>query len=289
MMNDSRREAVEALIVAAVAISFSSIFVRWSESPPIVIAAWRMLLAALILMPVAMWRCRPQFQGLQRRDILIMACIGVVLALHFFAFIASLSYTTVAASTLLICVHPLIVGAFSIFILKEAKTWIAIGITLGFCGIVIITVEGLGETSNYGNMLALIAGMLIAVYILAGRILMRRVGLIAYTLIIYCFAAAFLFALCFASGAQVWPLPEYDLLIFFLMALICSNLGQTLYNRALQDLAASTVSTALIAEPIISTVLAFVLLGEKPPEGVLLAGVFILIGVIIVLRGERSV
>jgi drug/metabolite transporter (DMT)-like permease len=289
MQTGGRREAIEALVVAAVAISFSSIFVRWSESPPIVIAAWRMLLAGLILLPIATWKCRPQFQGIARRDWLIMACIGVVLALHFFAFIASLSYTTVAASTLLICVHPLIVGAVSIFIFKEAKAWIAIGITLGFCGIVIITVEGLGDTSNFGNMLALIAGMLIAVYILAGRLLMKRVGLVAYTIIIYFFAAAFLFALCFASGAPVWPLPGNDLVIFFLMALICSNLGQTLYNRALQDLAASTVSTALIAEPIISTVLAFFILGEKPPEGVLLAGVFILIGVVIVLRGEKSV
>jgi drug/metabolite transporter (DMT)-like permease len=287
MAEGGRREAMAALAIAAVAISFSSIFVRWCESPPLVIAAWRMLLAALILTPLAFFYRPQQFLRLTRRDLAIMAGLGVVLGLHFFAFIASLSYTSVAASTLLICVHPLIVGVVSILVFKEAKRWIAVGIALGFMGILLLTVGSLGTTSDFGNMLALIAGVLIAIYIMAGRLLMRHIGLLAYCLVIYLFAAIFLFALCFATAAPVWPLPGDDLLLIFIMAAVCSNLGQTLYNRGLQDLAASTVSTVLIAEPIISTILAVLLLGEAPPAGVLLAGIFILIGVVIVLRGEK--
>ena len=79
-----------ALVIGIAAVSTVSIFVRFSESNPLIIAGYRMLLASLLMLLLSLG-VLDQFKKLSKRDLLILLGSGVSLAIHFGSFTASLS------------------------------------------------------------------------------------------------------------------------------------------------------------------------------------------------------
>lgn len=277
-MPEQHRLAYPALIVAILAVSFASIFVRWSDSDPLVIAGYRMLFASLILAPFAFHE-RKEAAPMDRRTLVSVALTGVVLAVHFFAFISSLRYTSVASSTLLVNFHPLIVGAASVLILKESSKRTIVGVSIGFVGVAVIALTGLGTGESVGNALALLGGVMAAIYILAGRLLRRTLGIFSYAFSVYFTAAVVLLAAAVLNGVPLWPYPTEEILIFLALAVVCTIFGHTVYNWSLKYLAAPVISTSLLGEPILASLLALSLLGEVPAWAVVLAAPLVLVGV----------
>ena len=274
--------------VAVLSVSFASIFIRWSDAPPVVIAAYRMLFAALMLLPFAIVHREAQFQFLDRKTFAWLLVVGLVLALHFATWITSLGMTSVASSTILVTSHPLLVGAVSILLFKESGKWTAIGVTVGFTGVVFISVLSLGDGSWDGNLLALIGGVFAGVYILAGRVLRKKVNLIAYAFIIYLSAAAYLFLACLFLDQPIWPYPVEEFVLFLLLAGVSTILGHTVYNWALKYVTAPMVSASLLGEPILASLLAVLILAEIPSPYIFVGGALILAGVLFVLYDELS-
>src|SRR5688500_16917117 len=99
-----------ALVSGVFAISTGAIFARLADAPPLVIAAYRVGLASLILIPVAGWRARVELRQLTRRELWLTSLSGFCLALHFATWITSLDYTSVATSVVLVNTNPLWVG-----------------------------------------------------------------------------------------------------------------------------------------------------------------------------------
>lgn len=279
-MGQEHRLAYPALFVAILAVSFASIFVRWSDSDPLVIAGYRMLFASLILAPFAYWERRTS-EPLERRTVLMVVLTGAVLAVHFFAFISSLRYTTVASSTLLVNFHPLIVGAASVLILKESSKRTMVGVAIGFVGVAVIAISGLGSGQALGNSMALLGGVMAAIYILAGRVLRRSLGIFTYAFMVYISASFVLLSAAVINGVPLWPYPMEEILIFLALAVVCTIFGHTVYNWSLRYLSAPVISTSLLGEPILASVLALFLLGEVPGIVVVLAAPLVIIGVLL--------
>jgi drug/metabolite transporter (DMT)-like permease len=272
--------------VAVFSVSFASIFIRWSEAPPIVIAAYRMLFAALMLLPFALYYREREFGGLDRRSTGLLIVIGLVLAIHFATWITSLGMTSVASSTILVTSHPLLVGLVSILIFKESGRWTAIGVVIGFTGVVFISLMSQGDGSWDGDMLALIGGVFAGVYIMSGRVMRKKVNLIAYAFIIYLSAAAFLFVTALILDQPIWPYPMQEFVLFLLLAGVSTILGHTVYNWSLKYVTAPFVSASLLGEPILASILAAIILAELPSPYIYLGGVLILVGVICVVYDE---
>jgi len=272
--------------VAVLSVSFASIFIRWSDAPPVVIAAYRMLFAALMLLPFAIVHREAQFKFLDRKTASWLVVIGLILALHFATWITSLGMTSVASSTILVTAHPLLVGAVSILLFKESGKWTAIGVSIGFAGVVFISLFSLQDGSWDGNLLALIGGVFAGIYILAGRVLRKKVNLIAYAFIIYLSAAGFLFAAAFVLGQPIWPYPWQEFVLFLLLAGVSTILGHTVYNWSLKYVTAPLVSASLLGEPILASVLAAFILAELPSPYIYVGGALILVGVLFVLYDE---
>ena len=94
------------LALGVVSVSFAAIFIRLADAPPLVIAAYRLCIASLLIDPVAWFRSRQELLRLTRRDVILSVLSGTFLALHFGLWIASLSYTTVATSVVLVTTTP---------------------------------------------------------------------------------------------------------------------------------------------------------------------------------------
>jgi len=274
-----------AIALAVVSVSFSSIFIRWSESDAITIALYRLTFASLIILPFAAMERTTPLRTISRRDLAFMAGVGIVLASHFAFWITSLKTegVTVASSVILVTSHPVLVAIVSHFALGErVSTPTAVGIGLGMTGVAAIAFAGasVSPTTLAGTLLALLGGVMAGIYFLAGRQLRQRVSLPVYAFVVYATAALTLFALAAATGAL---LPEGDLStefpLFLAMAVIPQIGGHTLYNWSLRFVPAAIVSLSLVGEPIGSSLLAWLLLAETPSSLVAFGGIFALTGI----------
>ena len=274
-----------AIAAAIVAVSTASILIRWSDSDAFTIAFYRLGFATLIILPFALLDRTTPLRSLLRRDVLLMAGIGVVLAAHFALWITSLKTAgvTVASSVVLVTSHPVMVALVSHFLLKErVSRMTAGGIALGFAGVVGIAVADLGvsTTTLGGDLAALGGGLMAGIYFLAGRRLRQRVSLPVYAFVVYGTAALAMFVLALGTG-RLAPVGDVrrELLLFGAMAIIPQIGGHTLYNWSLRFVTAPVVSVSLVGEPIGSSLLAWALLGEVPSNLVAIGALLALAGI----------
>ena len=163
-----------ALLASIIAVSTASILIRMSGAPPLAIATYRLAFATLMLLPFYIRSGGPKrLVASNPRDILTLAAVGVVLAIHFGSWITSLGLTSVASSVLFVHVDPIFVAVVSHFFLRERiRRGTLIGIVLAFVGAATIAFSdaGVSGTSLFGDFLALIGAIMLGLYILAGRI-----------------------------------------------------------------------------------------------------------------------
>src|SRR3989449_4082618 len=218
-----------AIALAVVSVSFSAIFISWSTSPFITIALYRLALASLILAPFALLDRRRPLRGILRKDALVMIGVGAILATHFTLWIGSLKIegvsVSVASSVILVTSHPLLVGVLSHYILRERLNgWMALGIALGFSGVVVIAVADstARSGSGIGDLLAFTGGIAAGFYFLAGRRLRQRVPLLAYAFVVYVSATGVLFLYTLGLRESLLPMGDWrtEIALFLAMAVI---------------------------------------------------------------------
>ena len=101
-------KAYLVLALGIAAVSFAAVFIRLAEAPPLVIAAFRMAIAAVIITPFYFAGSSRLRGKLRRRDLLLILLSAVFLAAHFWLWITSLQYTSIASSVVLATSHPFV-------------------------------------------------------------------------------------------------------------------------------------------------------------------------------------
>mgnify|MGYP001047157561 CR=1 FL=1 len=123
-MSRSPLAAGLALALAILAVSWGAILVRWCEAPSLVIAFYRLALATVLLVPFALATGGRGSILPAGPSLALVAASGLLLSVHFGAWITSLSYTTVASSVILVSTNPIFVGLASLWLLpRHAVAW----------------------------------------------------------------------------------------------------------------------------------------------------------------------
>lgn len=278
------------LSVAVLFVSFGSIFVRLAAAPALAVAFYRVALASLLLLPFAAADARRSWPGLDRRRQLLLVAAGVALALHFATWIASLSYTTVAASVLLVNTAPLFAILLSrLFLGERPSVTVQAATPVAFAGAALIALgdEGGSPGSLTGNALALAGAVTLAAYQVIGRGLRHALPLNAYVLGVWATAALVLAALARASGALLGGYPARTWLLFLALAVVPTLGGHGLVNKSLRSLPAPTVGLFLLGEPVIASLFAWLLFDEVPGTRTLAGGAIVIgaLGLVLVRRG----
>ena len=255
-----------AISIGVVAISFSAILVRYSSADSGIMAFYRLFFSSVILLPFFIRGPIKEVAHFRTREWLLSLVSGIFLAFHFILWFESLRYTSVASSTVLVTMQPLFafVGAF--FLFKERVTrGVLVSVIVAITGSVII---GAGDTIGegkalYGDVLALISCALITAYFLIGQILRRKVGLTAYTFTVYSMSAAVLGVYVWVENESFGPYPAAEWGIFLLLAIIPTLFGHSLLNWALGWVSSTTISVAILFEPVGASVFAYYLFHEQ--------------------------
>ena len=287
-MSDAARpsRAVLGVSIAGsiLAVSTAALLVREADAPPVVIAFYRLLYATLALAPFAWWAARNELRALSGRDLIGLSLVGVVLAVHFAAWITSLGLTSVASSVVLVTLHPAFVALASHRLFGEGPSRLGYaGILVALGGGALITFGdaggGIGPNPLLGDALALLGAAAAAVYFLAGRGYRRRLGLLAYVTPVYAASALTLGVLALALGQPLSGHGAREHALFLALALVPMIAGHTVLNWALKYVPAPVIATTILGEPVGATALALLLLGETPPWLTLAGGAVVLLGI----------
>ena len=285
------RKPFWVLALSLVGISFAGPLVRLSTADPIAIAVWRLGFSLLIVAGFLVASREWTEWGLLSRGELGLALIaGISLALHFWAWNASIHLTTIAASVTLVNLQPAFVAAISAIALREAPTRIqVVGILVAIAGAVVIAAPDLrggftrGNSTLVGNLLATSAAVTAAIYYTIGRRLRRCLSIWSYVAIVYATALVALTVVALVLGVGLWPQPPREIAIFAGLALGPMLFGHTGMNWALKFLPAYVVNLTVLGEPVGATLLGALLpsIHQIPSASTLLGGLIVLGGVII--------
>jgi drug/metabolite transporter (DMT)-like permease len=284
------------LALALLGVSFAGPLVRLSAANPVTIAVWRLgfslVIVAAFLIATGEWR---DWKRITARELVLAAVAGVSLALHFWAWNASIHLTTIAASVTLVSMQPVVVAAISAVALREAPTRRQLlGIVIAIVGAFVIAAPDLGRgqpaATNaplLGNALAISGAVTGAIYYTIGRRLRRSLGIWAYVGIVYSTAFVTLSLIALAGGVPLVPQPSREIAIFAGLALGPMLIGHTGMNWALKFLPAYVVNLTVLGEPVGATLLGALIpsIRQIPAPSTLLGGAIVLAGVVIAAGG----
>jgi drug/metabolite transporter (DMT)-like permease len=280
------RSPYVTLVTAVLLVSVGAILVRLAQAPPLAVSFYRMSIACVILLPFAWGDARRSWPALERRSHLLLVAAGVALALHFATWIASLSHTSVAASVLLVNTAPLFAIVMSRVFLREKPplaVQVAIPVAMAGAAVIALGEAGSSPASLFGNLLAVAGAVTLATYQVIGRSLRAALPLNAYMLAVWGTAMLTLAALVAAFGTPFGGYPLRTWLAFAALAVVPTLGGHGLANRALRSLPAPTVGLFLLGEPVIASLLAYLIFGETPGAATLVGGAVVLAALGLVL------
>lgn len=276
--------------MGVLAVSSAAVMIRVAGAPALAVAFWRCALGVAILLPPALVR-RDRFP--KGRTLYVGIASGVALGAHFGFWISSLDYTSVAASVVLVSNTPVFVAILAYLLFGEKTTLVSFaGILVALGGTAVISQDGsVGSAALFGNALAIVGALTFTVYVLIGRSqrsAAEPVGVLPYSIVLYSAAALTLLPAALLSGDRLWG---YSGETWFWLAAITVGpqiMGHTVFNWALRYVEASVISGTVLAEPVVASLLAWLVLSEKPGIATVLGGAIVLVGIFLLLRGRRA-
>ncbi|WP_124728078.1 DMT family transporter [Staphylospora marina] len=281
--NESKRmtapEKTLWLFVGVTAVSFSAIFIKWSEAPAGVLGMYRLFIAMAFMIPWV-WRRKKEWGNLTGRDWGWLFLSGLFLGLHFWGWISSFRYTSVASSMVLLSTGPLFAawGARVVF-RRNIGRMALFGMMLAVTGSALVAGADLqvGGTAWIGDLLSLFGAFAVSVHMLIGERLREKLSTSIYSFSVFGVAGLFLAGMNAWQEMPLFTWPAREWGIFFLLALVPTVFGHVLFNRLLRQVDAVTIQTAVLGEPVGAILLAFWLLGE-PVTPVQILGCMLTVG-----------
>lgn len=281
---------VLVLILAVLAVTYAGPAIRFTSAPAVAVAFWRLVL----VLPVTFALSRKEsFQARERASLPLMVLSGLLLAAHFWTWIASLRFTTVASSVLLVNLRPIFVWAIAAAWLHERpgprERW---GIALAVLGATLI---GAGDARASlgalgGDLLALAGALTAAGYSVIGRRVRQTVGVWRYVNTVYGVAALSLGAVALLGHSPLTGFASRDWAVFAALAAGPMLVGHTGMNYALKHFRATTVNVAGLGEPVGATLIAWLVpaIHEVPSFTALVGGVMVIAGIWFSLTERRT-
>ncbi|MCX5744755.1 MAG: DMT family transporter [Proteobacteria bacterium] len=269
------------LVAAIACVSTGAPFARWAApTPPLAIGTLRVGMAALLLFGAG-WRDVHALRRLPTRELRLVALSGVLLGVHFGSWIASLSFTSTAASVSLVATNPIFAALFGTLLGDRPRRRELVGIAIagGGCAVVAGGDWSVGGEALVGDGLALVGAASAAAYLVVGRRLRERVPLLPYLGAVNLIAGLGLLVATLATGAALTAVSGHAVLACAGAALVASFVGHSLLNAAVRVTPTHLVALAILGEPIGSSLITWAAFGEQPPIHAVLGGAIVLVGI----------
>lgn len=283
----SKFRVLGILAFGIISISFAPILVKLAtNASPYLVAMARTSMAFLFLIPFH-FAGKKKKRTVSKKEHLSVVVAGVLLGVHFIAWISSIYYTSVASASVLVTVHPIIlilVERFYYHIRFRKAVWF--GVLVSFSGSVLLGYSDFdGETIHanplLGNSLAFAAAVIFSAYFLIGNRIRQNRDWLEYVFPVYGYAALTTLIAYFIMEGFTLEISGMVFLVCLGMALGPQIAGHGSLNYAVKYISPTILSTLILFEPAISSVLAYFLFDEIPLPLSFVGMIVVLTGIIL--------
>ena len=307
-MSESGAIPLHAWLIMGVALfavsSAGAVFEMIEDVGGLSKAAWRLQATSLVLLPgfmVQYARAEDSLKLQWKNSMHLLTASGICLALHFGTWLMSLDRTTLTHSLLFVTAHPLVIIIGLWLLRKPATKMQSIGALVGFIGAAVVVGGGASETgvSLYGDFLAFLGAVTVVGYLAIGRMVRGWMPLFLYAFPVTLVSAIALTAWAILSegltfnlddmtGAFGWISVTWILYVGYL-ALGPGLLGHTGINAVLRWITPLTISMMLIMEPVIGSIIGWIVGVDSIPQiWTLIGGLLMVSGLALVTFDSES-
>jgi drug/metabolite transporter (DMT)-like permease len=252
------------IFLAALLWSLAGVFIKLLESHPLTIVFYRSLFASLVFVPFL------KSSEFRFNVPIIVSAISYTAAIT--AFVSANKLTTAANAIVLQYTAPVLVYLFSRLVLGERiSTPNAVALAISMAGVGFISVDNAGEPEMSGVLLALLSGVLFAIYMVN----LQRVKEFSATYLTWLNnLVCALLVLPFVTARLA--LSTDQLLIVVIMGVVQLGLPYFLFSRGLQTLPLQEAALIALIEPVLNPLWVALTIGEIPSFATLVGGAMIL-------------
>ncbi len=287
--HENSRSIILPLTISIIAISFSAIFVKWSDAPASILSMYRMMFASILMLPIV-WKNREEFKKISPKDWVFLFFSGLFLALHFVLWFGSLKLTTVASSTIILALQPIVSLVGGYFLFKERTTASAL-MTMGIAIIGAMMIGwgdlALSQDAILGDILSFLSVIAVVGYLLIGQNIVKKVSHWIYSFSVFFIATIVLTSYNLSTSVAFSGYPAKEWGIFLLLATV-PTISHIINNWLLNYVNATTISMSILGEPVGATILAVILLGEHLASWQIAGGMLVLLGVFFFLMQQQK-
>ena len=278
------------VLLGVLGVSASSVLVRLSTAPSLILVFYRVGMATLLLAPWVGLHQRQEVKNLSAREVLLCLGSGSALGLHFSAYFESLRYTSIASSVVLVDTEVLFVALIGMLLFRKklsARAWLAVAMALGGSVIIAMADTAAGPDALRGDALALAGALFVAIYTMIGAVCRKSISTTVYTFLVYLAASLTVLVIAAAGGQAITGYGSINYLTGFGMAILCTLMGHSVFSWGLKYLPPAFISTAKLLEPVFASLLGLVLFREIPGTLTILGGIIIMIAIALYSRVEE--
>jgi len=273
-----------ALISGILALSLSSLFVRWADAPGAVTSFYRMAVAAVVLVPFFFKQSVAKRQ-FDRRWLFLPLIGGLFTAFDHATWATAINFTRVANATLMNNLAPLWVALVAFIFWREklkAGFWLGLLLAIGGATVVLGSDFIARPQLNQGNLLAVGSSFFYAAYFLTTQRGREHFSTLSYVFLITATCSLVLFFINLGMGNPFTGFSTATYLSFLGAGLISQVVGYFSIGYALGHLPASVVSPTMIAQPVLTALMAIPLAGEPLVAAQWVGGLVVLTGIYLV-------
>jgi drug/metabolite transporter (DMT)-like permease len=273
-------------------VSFVATKAALREVQPLTIIVLRFGMGVLILF-LAVWQAH-LVRTVRGRDLFLVALLGAIgVAIHQGLQVTGLELTSASSMAWLVALNPVFTAILAWMFLSEVFGPLKIlGLAIAFLGAIAVVTEGtlspetLHLPSTTGDMLALASALNWAVFSVASKPLLGRLPpklMMAYVMLI-----GWLMVLPFWGVGHGWNeishLTATGWVAIGFLGVFCSGVAYIFWYDALAEIDASQAAAFIYIEPLVTVVVAAMVLSEAFTLATILGGLTILVGVYLVNR-----
>lgn len=278
------------LVIAIIFISFAAVFVKWSDAPATIISMYRMYVSSLFLLPFV-YVYRKDFFKISLKKWVLLILAGIFLALHFGLWFESLKLTSVASSTIILSLQPIVALVGGYFFYKERTNLTTIlTLIIAIIGVIMVGWDDFDSQQSgalLGDFLSFLSVIAVVGYLLIGQSNVKGISHWVYSFIVFFVAGVTLHLYNLLTNVPVTGYDVNEWKVFILLA-IFPTVAHVIFNYLLNFVNSSTISMSILGEPVGATFLAFLLLDESLTAKQLLGGLIVLFGVFLFLKKQSK-
>jgi drug/metabolite transporter (DMT)-like permease len=258
---------VLVLVSGVFSASTSVLMIRWSDEHPLLVASYRLLIAAALLLPLFLRDLKRRGRGFSPADLTQTVLPGLTLAFHFIAWVVGARMTTAANATLIVNMNPVAMPLFALLLHREIITRRELaGTAVALAGVILLGVSDFrtGGDTLAGDLICFVSMVLGTLYFALARKNRDRGSLWLYVVPLYTVSGLFCFfmALFFTDPFKLYT-PK-NLLNILALAIVPTVVGHTAFNYAMRKLRGQPVALASLGQFVFAGFLGYFFLGEEP-------------------------